>query len=151
MELLLFFPIFIKNCTFVGVRAIWLIQWESRAELSTRSYMESNTFNHWLLACWTVQEQWAKRTMNIPYISVSNPQAAEGLGEDGYFRVTCKRALMCTVTKAPATNGDTQPVNNKHVGVLGNDGERHPRQTERTFLEFLRETTGGRDGVWTNA
>lgn len=139
MELLLCFPIFIQNCAFVGVRAIWLIQWESRAELSTRSYMESNAFNDWLLACSTVQEQWAKRTMNIPYISVSNPQAAEGLGEDGYFRVTCKRALMCTVTKAPATNGDTQPVNNKHVGVLGNDGERHPRQTDRTHLSRVSE------------
>ncbi len=90
--------------------------------------------------------------MNIPFISMSNPQAAEGLGEDGYFRVTCKRAFMCTVTKTPATNGDTQPVNNKHVGVLGNDGERHLHQTDRTHLSRVseRETAGGRDGVWTN-
>lgn len=70
---------------------------------------------------------------------MSNPQAAEALGEDGYFRVTCKKALVCTVTKAPATNGDTQAVNNKHVGVLGSDRVRHPRQTDRTFLDFLRE------------
>ncbi|KAL1273755.1 hypothetical protein QQF64_026569 [Cirrhinus molitorella] len=95
----------------------------------------------------TVGEQQAKRTMNVPYISMSNPQAAEALGEDGYFRVTCKRALMCTVTKAPATNGDTQPVNNKHVGVLGNDRERHPRQTDRTHLSRLSERDSWRRSV----
>jgi len=66
---------------------------------------------------------------------------------------------MCTVTKALATNGDTQAVNDKHVGVLGNDRERHPRQTDRVHLSRLlcvcvcvreRETAIERGGLWTN-